>query len=267
MGRLKNALLITTGGIGGLLGLGGLGLRVPPRAHRPPAAVADYGRIKWAETLPRPVYRHFHRAYGNDAPVIQSAVWLGRARFRRGAWLWMRFAAYHDVGRAFWRDMEVTWFGLPIIRGKDSYVAGQGVMNINGQISRGPEIDQGAFLSLWSEAALFPSATIGRAGPEWQPVNETTARLSLPLGQEPEVATLTFDPTTGFLRHFSAERYKRPGGPKVPWRVEYLGWRPFGAALFPSQVKVTWADEGRPWFVATIDDVALNAELVGRPAY
>jgi hypothetical protein len=265
MGRLKNSLLIAAGGIGGLLGLGGLGLRVPPRAHRPPGQSADFGQIRLSESLPRPVYRHFHRAYGQTAPIVRSAVFLGRARFRRGAWLWMRFAAYHDVGREFWRDMEVTWFGLPVVRGIDSYVDGQGIMNINGQISRGAEIDQGAFLALWAEALLFPSATIGQPGFEWQAVDETTARLSLPFGQGHEVATLTFDATTGFLRRFLAERYKRPNQPKVLWRVEYLGWRPFGAALFPSQVKVTWEDEGQPWFVATMDDVVLNAPLVGRP--
>jgi hypothetical protein len=43
----------------------------------------------------------------------------------------MRFKSYHVAGREFRRDMELTWFGMPILRGYDSYIDGKGTLEFS----------------------------------------------------------------------------------------------------------------------------------------
>jgi hypothetical protein len=48
-------------------------------------------------------------------------VW-SRGYFNLNGLLWipMRFKSYNVAGRDFRRDMELTWFGMPIFQGYDA---------------------------------------------------------------------------------------------------------------------------------------------------
>jgi hypothetical protein len=251
------------GGVAGLVGVGVAGLQVRPPAVKLPAG-PDWqaSAEELPESLPAPVFRHFQQVVGRRHPYIRTAVLGAQARFRMGLWLPMRFVAYHVIGQHFIRDMEVTWFGYTVFSGEDRYVNGQGLMNIGGQVSHGPEIDQGEAMAMWAEAALlFPSATINRPGVRWEAVNNTTAHLYFPVGSDEEMATVTFDPQTGFAQRFSCLRYKEVGQEKEPWHVLFKGWHKHEAMMLPSQIEVLWEREGSPWFKAEITGVSLNVDL------
>ena len=48
---------------------------------------------------------------------------------------------------------------------------------------------------------------------------------------------------------------------RTPGRIETLGWRTFHGVRLPSAVAVTWLDEGSPWLVMTVEDVAYNVDV------
>ena len=258
MKNLKGVGLALLGFVTALLGLGWLGLRARPKPLSHPAGkVFTYAPLP--PDLPEPVKHHYKLAYGEEAPVAETAVLLGRAQFKMGLWMQMRFAAYHLLGQNFLRNMEVTWFDKPFLQGQDTYINGKGMMNINGQITDGFEIDQAACINIWCEAIMFPFAGNGRI--RWEPINNHHAHLFMPFDGGEEEAVVGFDPVTGFMRRFTAMRYRDKDHGKIRWHVDYHNWTYFDAGRFPKQVTVTWEDEGTPWFIAELDDVLLNVEI------
>lgn len=75
----------------------------------------------------------------------------------------------------------------------------------------------------------------------------TRARLFVPSGSADDAFTATFDAQTGLLRRLQALRYRPAAGvEKIPWLIEPLAWQTFDGMRLPSQVAVTWQDEGTP---------------------
>ena len=252
--------LAVVGGAAALVGLGYLGLRATPKANiLTNLKEGDYDFAPLPADLPAVVRRHYELAFGNQVPVVDTAVFAGRAQFRMGAWMNMRFTAYHLLGQNFLRDIEVTWFNIPFFRGQDSYINGHGMVEIVDDLEEGPEIDQAANVNMWCEALMFPTVADGRL--RWEAIDDHQFRLTMPFNEGEDEATVSFDPVTGFLRSYSTMRYKGAGQPKTPWRVEYLNWKPYGTIRYPEKVTVMWEDEGSPWFIGTIDDVKLNIPL------
>ena len=112
----------------------------------------------------------------------------------------------------------------------------------------------------------------------WEAIDDTTARLVVPFdcpfdlaqgkaqdrpfGEEEDTFTVTFDPQTGLIRTMEAMRYREATDEtKIPWRNEPLGWQTFHGVMIPSPAAVTWLDEGTPWAVWTIEDVAYNVDV------
>ena len=57
-------------------------------------------------------------------------------------------------------------------------------------------------------------------------------------------------------------RYRDAGDEaKIPWRNEVLGWQTFHGLRIPSPASATWLDQGKPWSVWTIEDVAYNVDV------
>ncbi|WP_412538493.1 DUF6544 family protein [Longispora sp. K20-0274] len=231
------------------------GLRVPLRPLRPvDDGPPPTGGGAIPSDWPEPVRRHYLASTGPTAdPVDTFALW-GRARMRIGRlpWLPATFWSEHQVGRRALQRITVTWFGLPVLRGVDSYADGHGEMRIGGRRISGPEIDQGENLFVWAELVLLPSALLA-PGVRWEPVDEHAARLVVPFGTGSDELEFRFDPDTGLLCEGHAMRYRDVGGPKLGWRVDYRAWHRFGRMLLPSELTVTWADQDRPWFVLTVD--------------
>jgi hypothetical protein len=235
-----------------LAGIGWLGLQVQPKPF--PAYPEQTPAMKTVELpadLPAPVARYYETIIGDRMPVIESAVISGRGTLR-------------IKGQGYRHYIEATIFGYPVMKVNEWYLDGKARMELPvGVIENEPKIDMGANLALWGESAFWlPSILVTDPRVRWEAIDDTTARLIVPFGEEEDTFTVTFDPETGLISAMEAMRYREATDEaKIPWRNEPLGWQTFHGIEIPSPAALTWLDEGTPWSVWTIEDVVYNVDV------
>jgi len=265
---MSAALKVTTALIGALTvltGLGWLGLQVKPRPFAPyPQRTPSLPTTDLPADLPAPVLRYYKAIMGEQAPLVETAVISGRGRLRiKGVTFPARFRFTHIAGQGYRHYIETTWFGFPLMKVNEWYLDGKARMELPmGVIENEPKIDSAANLSLWGEAVWLPSIFITDPRLRWEAVDETTARLIVPDGNDADTFTLTFDPETGLLLSLEAMRWKEPTSErKILWRNEPRDWRRFHGILVPSPAATAWQDEGSPWAVWTVEDIVYNVDV------
>lgn len=145
----------------------------------------------------------------------------------------------------------------------EAYLQGHARLELPfGVLAHEPKVDQGANLALWGEELLrLPSVLFTDPRVRWEAVDDVTARLVIPFVETGDQFTVTFDAATGLLRRLASPRYRTASdAAKIPWWIEPLGWQKFGELLLPLPVALTWQDEGTPWLVMTVEDVAHNVD-------
>jgi hypothetical protein len=235
-----------------VVGVGWLGLQIKPKPYPPhPEGTGELDVTELHSELPEPVYRHFHATLGEEVPQIETSVVWGRGDFNfNGLWAHVRFKSYHDPGRAFLRDQEITWFGMPVLRGADAYLEGKGSLDITGPFGllnisgSGEKFDQGQNLAMWAEAPYTtPSVLVLDPRVRWEPIDDTSARLIVPLGeQEEDSLRVEFDPETGLMTRMSGMRYRGQEETKTPWSGEYSDWGTARGIKVPHRLVGTWED-------------------------
>jgi hypothetical protein len=252
--------------------LGWLGRKVKPRSFPPlPASlggtrnVSDLPTVPLPAGLPQPVERFYRALYGDRIPVVATAVLSGCSLMRPAGPLMFpaRFRLSHIAGQAYRHYIEVTLFGVPVIRANEYYRDGHGRMEITViGTDEGPKYDQAANLALWAEALYFPSLFLTDPRARWLPVDDVTAVLEIPFDAGSDHITFRFDPTTHLVVWMESMRYKNSSSPsKTLWLNrshstavrERQGHPPVGEAI--------WMDDGKPWFVLTVEDALYNADL------
>jgi hypothetical protein len=263
--KARNALLVASGMLGALVGLGWAGLQIQPApfpAVSPPPAPPE--TIPLPTGLPPPVERFYRQVYGEQVPVIKTAVISGRGTMRPvgGITLPARFRFTHVAGRSYRHYFETTLFGVPVMRVNEYYVEGKGRMELPWGVEDGEKIDQGANLSLWAETiATLPAALLTDPRVRWEPIDGVTALVVVPFGATEERFVARFDPTTGRPWLLESMRYKGATGSKTLWLNESRGWVRLGDYTLPTIGTATWGDDGTPWLVFTIEDVAYNLDV------
>src|SRR5690349_11547704 len=114
------------GGLGAVVGLGWLGLQWPPAPFLEDAGQAtppDTVEVPLPTGLPGPVERYYRELYGARVPVVTSAVLSGRGSARPvgGVSFPMRFRFVHQAGQAFWSSIELTAFGVTIMKVQETF--------------------------------------------------------------------------------------------------------------------------------------------------
>jgi hypothetical protein len=264
---LTKTILAAGSSLASLVGVGWLGLRTKPAPFPPhPERTPTLGTVELPSDLPEPVRRHFRETFGGRVPRIGSAVVWGRADFKVGGlWTPMRFKGYYVPGREFRRDMEITWFGMPILRGSDAYLQGKGSLEITGLVntsSKGETIDQGQNLAMWAEAPFTaPSMLVLDSPARWEPIDAHTARLIVPFGEREGTLRAEFDPQTGLVRSMSGMRYRNREDTKTPWRGEFSEWRTLHGIKVPHRNVAVWADKGGPYGIFRIEGAEYNVDV------
>ncbi len=262
MNQPSKVMIGVAGGLAVLAGMGWVGFQVSPsNLPLPVDAPQDLGAVKVPTDLPAPVRRYFQVALGDQVPRIESLVVCGRARANFGLWLPLRYRLVHRPGYAFERYMEITWFGLPLLKAIDRYVDGLGMTGPVGRAATGPATDQGANMILWAEAPLMPSLWLTDRRIRWQAVDDTTARLIFPFGDGEDELTVYFDPESGLIARMAALRYRNEESGKIPWHVDFLSWQMVNGVKLPARIAVTWEDQGKPWSYWNIEDVYWNVDI------
>jgi hypothetical protein len=249
-----------------LLVIGWLGLQVRPRPFVMPAlSKLETGFVPLPSGLPRPVERFFRDIYGETLPVIRSAVLVGRCRIHPfGVWLPARFIFIHDAGQAYRHYMEATFFGLPLLKVNEGYVDGRSFFESPMAATQDdPNTNQGANLALWAEAGWFPSLWATDARVRWTEVDATTALLVVPFEGSSEHFVVRFDPQSGLIDTMEAMRYRSPGEGqrKILWITRNEPGPAIPGTNLRAVGSATWMDQGKPWAVFTLEQVATNVDV------
>jgi hypothetical protein len=249
------------------------GLRIQPQPFPAyPEPTAELTTVPLPSGLPAPVARYYRTitsaslspSVGEQIPVIETAVITARGTVRFAEITFpARLRFTHDAGQGYRHYIEATLFGKPLLKVNETYLDGQARMALPvGVIENEPQVDMAANLGLWGESAWLPSIYLTDPRVRWQAIDDTTARLIVPFGEEEDSFTVFFDGETGLIRRMEALRYREAADTeKILWWFEPLDWAEFQGILVPSPGAVTWADEGTPWLIIELEDVAYNVDV------
>jgi len=250
-----------------VLAVGWLGFQFKPAPFEDyPEAGQPAETVPLPEGLPAPVERYYRAAYGDEIPVVRSVVITGRAEMRPfGLWLPARYRFTHDAGQGYRHYIEATWFRLPIMKIDESYIDGKALMELPWTTDEGEKLDQAANIGMWAElAASAPSVFLTDPRVRWQAVDDETAILVVPLGDDAtDTFVVRFDPETDQITSLEAMRYHDSKSPaKVLWVAAYEeGSEPIGDAGVPATGMTTWLDQGKPWAYFTAEDIRINVDV------
>ena len=168
MKTMRNILII----IGGILLMAGLlgwlGLQIQPQSFSlylentppSPALTPPLETISLPTGLPAPVERFYRTVYGEEIPVIETAVIQGRGVIKpfMNIPIPARFVFVHQAGKDYRHYIEATFWGLPLLKVNEGYVDGKSFFESPmGTFYDDANTNQGANLALWAEAGWFPS--------------------------------------------------------------------------------------------------------------
>lgn len=243
-----------------------LGLQVKPASFPPhPAGKPALETIPLPEGLPAPVERFYKTAYGDEIPVIETAVIKGGAKISPfGIKLPARFVFVHNAGKDYRHYIEATWFGLPIMKVNEGYVDQKSFFESPmGNIYDDASTNQAANLAVWAEAEWFPSIWLTDERVRWEPVDDVTALLFVPFEDQMENFVVRFNPETGLIDTLEAMRYRDSGdqAKKILWITRNESGGDIAGTKLGAVGSATWLDQGKPWAIFTLEEVNYNVDV------
>ncbi len=258
--------IVITSTIVALLFLGWIGLQVKPKPFSMPALPQSQEKtIPFPRDLPAPVERFYRTVYGDQIPVIETAVFVGRGRIRPfGIWLPARFVFTHNAGKDYRHYIEATFFGFPFLKVNEGYLDGESFFESPmGTYYDDTNTNQGANLAVWAEAGWFPSIWLTDSRVRWEAVDENTALLFVPFEDHVENFVVRFNPQTGMIDTMAAMRYREAGAgkSKILWITRNEPGDSISGTKISKVGSATWQDQGSPWAFFTLEDVVYNVDV------
>lgn len=250
-----------------LILLGWLGLQIKPRPFLPyPEKAPDLKTMPLPAGVPAPVERFYKTVYGDEIPVIETAVIKGRGVMSPfGVKLPAHFLFVHNAGKDYRHYFEATWFGLPFMKVNERYLEGKSLFEppVGAPIDNDASTNQAANLAVWAEAAWFPSIWITDPRVRWEPVDEKTALLFVPFEDREENFVMRFNTETGLLDSMEAMRF-RDAGPqakKILWITRSIEGQKIEGTKLDAVGTATWLDQGKPWATFTLEEINYNVDV------
>jgi hypothetical protein len=213
--------------------------------------------------LPEPVARFYDMYHGDALPVYHSAVISGRGTLRfMGITLPARLRFTHQTGEGYRHYIETTFYGIPIMKVNERYLEGHTRLELPfGVVENDPKVDGAANQGLWGETMFYPAAFLTYPGVRWEAMDETSARLYVPFGDEEQIFTVRFDLQTGMIQRMETRRYRDEKVGEIRWWGELITEQDKDGLPLQTIFTVTWEDEGTPWLKAEIEETVFNSDV------
>jgi hypothetical protein len=249
-----------------LIFIGWLGLQFKPAPFAGYEAQSpEFKTIPLPNGLPEPVERFYRTVYGENIPVIGSAVFQGRATISPfGFKLPARFIFVHNAGKDYRHYIEATWFGLPIIKVNEGYVDGASFFESPmGDLYDDASTNQAANLAVWAEAAWFPSIWLTDQRVHWEAVDDKTALLFIPFEDQTENFVVRFNPETGLIDTMEAMRFRDSGdkAKKILWITRSEPGITIEGSPVSAVGSAIWLDQGKPWATFILEEAHYNLDI------
>jgi Family of unknown function (DUF6544) len=271
---IRNILLIIAGIVIAVGSLFWLGLQIRPQSFSLilestpayPAITQPLETIPLPTGLPEPVERFYRTVYGEEVPVIETAVIQGRGIMKPflNIPIPARFVFVHTAGKDYRHYFEATWFGIPLLKVNEGYINGQSFFESPmGSYYDEQNANQGANLALWAEVNWFPALWLTDSRVRWELVDEYTARLYVPFEEKQETFIVRFNPQTNLIDLMEAKRYRDlgQGQPKILWIIRTEPGQPVAGTAIPSACSVIWLDQGTPWAYFNLEELIYNIDV------
>jgi hypothetical protein len=224
--------------------------------------------------LPEPAQRYLRYAGVVGRPLVDTVRVRQSCRMRpapNGLSLPLVAEQWYSVEPpGFIWDATVPVAGIPLVRGRDGYIDGRGMMTIKGGSlipfvdASGPEMDQASLLRHLSEMPWFPSAFL-RDRVSWEAIDDTSVRVSIVDGDLRATGVMEIDPD-GRLVEFRSERHAMVGkGFELrPWSAPTYAYGEFEGLRLPVRGAAVWTlPDGTtlPYIEVELTDVASDPPL------
>jgi len=208
--------------------------------------------------LPPPVKTWLARSGALDKPTMTMGEIRQRIQLKTAVEQDNYYpATAHQLTRidspGFLWQVEVKMNPLLWMRGRDSYQAGKGSMNIwlNSLIpvvrEVGPKIDEGAMQRFLGEMVWFPQQAL-QPYIEWEAIDAKSARATMTWGGISASGVFTFEKNGDFMR-FEALRYygADKDGERIPWILTVQDYEVFEGVRVPSKLEASWELDSGHW--------------------
>jgi hypothetical protein len=258
-------LLVFAGGVALLVLAVWVGLQIRPAPFAAfPQSQPPLKTVPLPANLPGPVERFYRAVYGDSIPVIESAVITGRAEVRPAGPIVLpaRFRFTHEAGKGYRHYIEAGLYGLPLMQVDERYLDGRALGVTPFGVDEGSKVDQAANLGLWAETLWMPAVYLTDPRVKWEPLDEHSAVLVVPFGQDEDRFIVRFNPETGLIEWFESMRYQNQASPgRVLWLNRALEWGPLNGVPTNLTGSAIWMDDGKPWAVFHVEDIRLNVDV------
>lgn len=244
--------------LAGLFAILWLGFHIQPKnfeVYNKTAQLTGQKDIK--VNVPDTLNDYFDNCFADKVTDMKTSVVWGKAKMNIiGIWVPARFIAYYIPREGFYRYIEITWFGIPVINGYDLYYKDIAEFSIAGQLEAGDKIMQGQNLTLWAESVWSPSVFFTDDRLSWEENTESII-LTIPFNDTSDYIGILLDEESGLPSGMEAMRYNGQSVHKQHWQIEFIEWDDFNGVVIPSKSSITWDDE-KPWSYWNIEGVIYN---------
>lgn len=267
MNGLRNGLVIFCLALLTVGAIGWLGIQIRPEPFS--RFSQDEYPVKTTSLpggLPPPVERFYSIIYGDEIPLIETVVILGRGVLKpfMNIPVPARFVFVHNAGKDYRHYFEATLFGIPVLKVNEGYIDGVSFFESPmASFSNDPNSNQAANLTVWAEALWFPAIWITDPRAHWEPVDANTALLYVPFEEGEENFLVRFNPETGLIDVMETMRFRDTGKEqsKILWILQNERGQSTVDGNHHSVGSAMWLDQGSPWAYFDVERIVFNSDV------